>query len=501
MNQAVNTGRQIEMTNLASSAQDLHNFVEQLEALGQVRHIDGADWNIEIGAITEAVSDKEGPALLFDNIKGYPKGFRILSNAFRTHDRFGVALGLGAGSHGLDLLKKWRVKSKAMKPVPPVEVADGPVLQNRLDGDRLDVLAFPAPKWHEKDGGRYIGTGCSVITVDPENGRTNLGTYRCMVQGRDTVSIKMNKGKHGRMAMEKYHAKGLPCPVAISIGEDPMMFLSSVMSVPVDVEEYHIAGGLRGAPVEIVKSPLHGLPIPARGEIVLEGEIPLITPGSLPQEGPFGEWAGYYADTTTGEVPLMVVQAIHYRDNPIILGMPPMKPPNHYMSLPLGVAALWDQLEAAGVPGITGVWSFVYGGVVGPFVAISIKQAYMGHSKQTLMAATGTRAGAYGGKFVVVVDDDVDVTNLHDVIWAMSTRCDPGACIDLVRGVWTSPADPAIPPHRRNMGQGQTTMRHGYTMDRMLIDACRPYSWLDEFPVVNAFPQEDKDKVAAKWGL
>jgi UbiD family decarboxylase len=87
-------------------------------------------------------------------------------------------------------------------------------------------------------------------------------------------SIKMNKGKHGRMAMEKYHAQGQPCPVAISIGEDPMMFLSSVMSVPVDVEEYHIAGGLRGAPVEIVKSPLHGLPIPARGEIVLEGEIP-----------------------------------------------------------------------------------------------------------------------------------------------------------------------------------------------------------------------------------
>jgi UbiD family decarboxylase len=489
------------MTKLSNNAPDLRGFISELEAIGQLRQIDAADWNIEIGAITETVSDKEGPALLFDNIKGYPTGFRILSNAFRTHDRFGVALGLGSGLHGLNLLQQWRKKFKAMVPVSPVEVDDGLVLQNRLEGDKVDVLTFPAPRWHEKDGGRYLGTGCCVITVDPETGRSNLGTYRCMVQGRDRVSIKMNKGKHGRMAMEKYHAKGLPCPVAISVGEDPMLFLASVMSLPVGVEEYRIAGGLRDAPIEVVRSPLHGLPIPARGEIVLEGEIPIFGKESLPQEGPFGEWAGYYADTTTGEVPLMVVKAIYYRDNPIILGMPPMKPPNHYMSLPLGVAALWDQLEAAGVPGITGVWSFIYGGVVGPFVAISIKQAYLGHAKQTLMAATGTRAGAYGGKFVVVVDDDVDVTNLHDVIWAMSTRCDPGEAIDHVRGIWTSPADPAIPPHRRNMTAGQTTMRHGYTMDRVLIDACRPYAWLDEFPEVNAFPKEEKDRMTLKWKL
>jgi 4-hydroxy-3-polyprenylbenzoate decarboxylase len=279
------------------------------------------------------------------------------------------------------------------------------------------------------------------------------------------------------------------------------LFLASVLSLPPNVEEYQIAGALRGSPVEIVKSPIHGLPIPARAEIVLEGEIPLFTKGSLPKEGPFGEWAGYYADTTTGEVPLMHVKAIYHRNNPVILGMPPMKPPNHYMSLPLGAASLWDQLEAAGVPGITGVWSFVYGGVIGPFVAISIKQAYLGHSKQTLAAAVGTRAGAYGGKFYVVVDDDVDVTNIHDVIWAMGTRCDPAQQIDFMRGVWTSPADPAIPPGRRHMGHGQTTKTHGYTMDRVLIDACRPYSWLDEFPQVNACSPALKDSIAKKWNL
>ena len=480
---------------------DLRSFVDQLAQMEQLRTLDGCDWNIEIGAITETVSDKEGPALLFDNIKGYPKGFRILSNAFRTHDRFGAALGLKPGVHGRELLLEWRKRFNSVSPLPTVEIADGPVFENRRTGEDVDVLAFPAPKWHEQDGGRYLGTGCCVITVDPETHKSNLGTYRCMVQGRDRVSVKMNKGKHGRMAVEKYHAKGQACPIAISIGQDPMLFLASVLSLPPGVEEYQIAGALRGAPIEVVRSPLHGLPIPAHAEIVLEGEIPPFTEGSLPKEGPFGEWAGYYADTTTGEVPLMVVKAIYYRNDPIILGMPPMKPPNHYMSLPLGAASLWDQLEKAGIPGITGVWSFVFGGVIGPFVAISIKQAYMGHAKQTLAAATGTRAGAYGGKFVVVVDEDVDVTDLHDVIWAMGTRCDPGEAIDFVRGVWTSPADPAIPPHRRNMQAGQTTLRHGYTMDRVLIDACRPYSWIDEFPEVNAFPRAIKEEMARKWNL
>lgn len=489
------------MADPLSNSDDLRGFIAQLEEIGQLKKIDGADWDVEIGAITEVVSDKEGPALLFDNIKGYPKGYRILSNAFRTHDRFGVALGLGSGVHGLNLLKAWRKRFNEVAPMAPVLRKDGPIFENVIKGDNLDVLALPAPKWHEEDGGRYIGTGCCVVTVDPDNGKTNLGTYRCMVQGRDQISIKMNKGKHGRMAMEKYHAQGKPAPVAVVIGEDPMLFLSSVLSLGPGVEEYHVAGALRGSPVEIVRSPLHGLPIPARAEIVLEGEIPVFTKGSLPKEGPFGEWAGYYADTTTGEVPLMHVKAIYHRNDPIILGMPPMKPPNHYMSLPLGAASLWDQLEAAGVPNVTGVWSFVYGGVVGPFVAISIKQSYVGHSKQALAAAVGTRAGAYGGKFYVVVDDDVDVTNIHDVIWAMGTRCDPATQVDFMKGVWTSPADPAIPPSRRHMGHGQTTKTHGYTMDRVLIDACRPYSWLDEFPMVNACSRALKESIAKKWSL
>jgi UbiD family decarboxylase len=488
------------MTGLPNAG-DLRSFIGEIEELGQLRRIEGADWNVEIGAITETVSDKEGPALLFDAIKDYPKGLRILTNVFRTHDRFALATGLPTGVHGIELLNLWRAKFKSAKPFPTREMNDGPIFENIRKGDDVDVLAFPAPKWHEEDGGRYVGTGCCVITVDPDTGRSNLGTYRCMVQGRDRISIKMNKGKHGRIAMEKYHAQGRACPIAVSLGHDPAMFLASVLSLGSGVQEYEIAGALRGASMEVVKSPIHGLPIPARGEIVLEGEIPPFTKGSLPKEGPFGEWPGYYADTTVGEVPLMIVQAIYHRDNPIMLGMPPLKPPNHYMSLPLGAAALWDQLESAGIPNVRGVWSFVFGGVAGPFIVIAIEQAYLGHSRQTLTAATGCRAGAYGGKFYVVVDHDVDITKLQDVIWAMATRCDPGQAVEIVRGIWTSPADPAIPPQRRAMAPGQTTLRHGYTMDRLLIDACRPYAWIDEFPKVNSFPDALKQQMEQKWDL
>ena len=484
-----------------SNTADLRTFIGQIEELGQLRRIEGADWNVEIGAITECVSDKEGPALLFDGIKDYRKGWRILTNVFRTHERFALATGLPTGVHGIELLDIWRKKFKAFEPFPCTEVPDGPVFENKMTGEDVDLSLFPAPKWHEDDGGRYIGTGCCVITLDPDDKTSNMGTYRCMVQGRDRVTIKMNKGKHGRIMMEKYHAQGRACPIAVSLGHDPALFLASVLSLGSGVQEYEIAGALRGGPVEIVKSPLYGLPIPARSEIVLEGEIPPFTKGSLPKEGPFGEWPGYYADTTTGEVPLMIVKAIYHRDDPIILGMPPLKPPNHYMSLPLGAAALWDQLESVGIPNVTGVWSFVFGGVAGPFIVIAIKQAYLGHAKQTLVAASGARAGAYGGKFYIVVDDDVDITNLQDVIWAMATRCDPGEAIDIVRGVWTSPADPAIRPSKRAMAPGQTTLRHGYIMDRVLIDGCRPYAWLDEFPKVNSFPAALKRQIDAKWNL
>jgi 4-hydroxy-3-polyprenylbenzoate decarboxylase len=314
-----------------------------------------------------------------------------------------------------------------------------------------------------------------------------------MIQGKNRISVKMNKGKHGRLAMEKYHDSGKPCPLAITIGQAPSIFLASQLPLPTASGEYEFAGWLQGSPVKVAPGPLTGIPLPAAAEIVLEGEIPPYKEKDLPTEGPFGEWHGYFTGPNVGEVPLMVVKRIYFRNNPIILGAPPLKPPNQYVAIPLGAANLWDQLEKAGIPDVKGVWGFIYGAQPGPFTVIAIKQGYAGHSKQTALAACGARAGAYGGKFLVIVDEDVDISNMHDVIWAMATRCNVREGVDLVKNVWTSPAEPAIPPELRST--------KGYTMDRVLIDACRPYQWIEKFPQVNVFSKEYRLKIEKKWKI
>ena len=474
---------------------DLRDFINQLRELGELELIEGADWNLEIGAITELKGEQEGLALLFDKIQGYPPGFRILSNLFCTHKRSALALGLPMELQGVELLNAWRKKFQSFSPLPVEVGAGGPLFENTLEGENVDLTKFPAPIWHEGDGGRYLGTGCGVITRDPESGHVNIGTYRCMIQGKDSISVKMNKGKHGRLAMEKYHAAGKPCPLVITIGQAPSIFLAAQLPLPPGIGEYEFAGWLQGSPVRVAPGPITGIPLPATAEIVLEGEVPPYQEEDLPKEAPFGEWHGYFTGPNVGEVPVMVVKRIYFRNNPIILGAPPLKPPNQYVSIPLGAANLWDQLEKAGIPDVNGVWGFVYGAQPGPFTVVAIKQRYAGHSKQTALVACGARAGAYGGKFLVIVDDDVDVdiSNLNDVIWAMATRCNVREGVDLVKNVWTSPAEPAIPPASRST--------QGYTMDRVIIDACRPYQWIENFPRVNVFSNEYRQKIEQKWNI
>jgi len=474
-------------------AGDMRSFLQRLDEMDEIKRIEGADLDAEVGALTEHMGDIDSKALLFDGFAGYPKGFRIISNLFRNCRRAAVAMGLPTDAKGVDFLHAWRKRSLEFKPLPYEQVEGGPVFENQMEENDVDLTRFPTPLWHDMDGGRYIGTGCGVITEDPESGKINIGTYRVMIQEKNKVSVKMNKGKHGRLAMERSHAQGKPLPVAITLAQEPSIFLSSQMPLPPDTSEYEFAGWMQGAPIPVVRGAVTGLPIPANGEVVLEGEIPPLSPEELPKEGPFGEWPGYYTEATEGDVPLMTVKRVYYRNDPIVLGAPPLRPPNSYLPIPLGAITLWEQLDKAGIPDVKGVWGFVYGGQPGPFCVVAIKQRYTGHAKQALLVAAGSRAGAYGGKFVVVVDDDIDITNPHEVIWAISTRCDPREGIDIVKNVWASVCEPVISPTDRDT--------KGYVTDRVLIDACRPYQWIDRFPAVNAFEREYKEKVARKWSV
>ena len=462
---------------------DLREFVDAAEALGEVKRLAGAHWDLEIGAITEIMAEQEGPLLLFDAIPGYPEGFRVVANFLGTPGRFALALGLPTDLGKMEILKAWKEKSRQLEDLPPREVETGPVMENVVEGDKVDLEKFPAPKWHELDGGRYIGTADMVVTRDPKSGWVNVGTYRACIQGKDRLSLWILDHKHGKQIARRYWEQGRSCPVAVVLGCEPATWMAAPSAVKAGSSEYDYAGALRGAPVEVIKAPHTGLPVPAFAEIVLEGEIPPLHEESV-MEGPFGEWPGYY--THTGRECVVRVKRIMHRNQPILLGNPPLLPITERYGIPLFAARIWEQLESAGISDIQGVWGHCHT----LLIVISLKQKYAGHALQALTAAAGLQAGASMYRYVVAVDDDIDPSDLKQVLWAMTTRVDPSESVQILRS-WTSDLDPRVPPEKRAKGD--------YTAGRMLIDACRPFAWREQFAAPNRFSAAKRRQIWEKW--
>src|SRR3990170_261824 len=305
-------------------------------------------------------------------------------------------------------------------PLPPTSVANGPVMENILEGPAVDLLKFPTPRWNELDGGRYIGTDCVVVTRDPEEKWVNLGTYRVMVHDKNTLGLYISPGKDGRIQMEKAFKRNEPFPVAMTFGHDPLLTYIASFHLPWGTSEYDYAGWVKGRPVEVITGPVTGLPIPARAEIAVEG---FVFPGEVKEEGPFGEFTGYYASDKQ-RAPLVKVQSLMYRNNPILTGTPMGRPPAVVFYDLISSATLWNAMEAAGIPDIRGVY-MIHAAPTSMFTVVSIKQRYPGHARQTGAAAIACRGGAYMGRYYVIVDEDIDPSNIDEVIWAIATRSDP----------------------------------------------------------------------------
>ena len=466
---------------------DLREFLDRAESLGEVTRVKGANWDLELGALAEIVNHKrsEAPALLFEDITGYPKGFRVLSGSGNSSKRMALMLGFPMPKTAIDVVQAYRDRMKLHKPIPPTTVKQGPILENIDRDENVDLYKFPAPRVHERDGGRYIGTEDLVIMRDPDEGWVNAATYRVQVHSRNSTGLWMSPGKHGRQIRDKYFKQGKPCPVLVCCGHDPLLFLAAANEIKFGVSEFDYAGGHRGEPFEVIPSEIHGLPMPAYAEIILEGEV---TEGDVHTEGPFGEFTGYYASPSSDQG-VIRVRRVYYRNDPILTMATPMRPPSD-MSFGRSIVKsgmIWDAIERAGISGVQGVWCHE-AGAMRLFNVISVKQAYAGHAKQVGLVAAGCQAGAYLGRFVVVVDDDVDPTDLFDVVWAMSTRCDPALDIEVIRRMWSGPLDPMIP--------------HGSPVNyssRGLIDACRPFERLKDFPPVVGATPELRARVAAKF--
>lgn len=470
-------------------ADDLRDWLAKVEEMGELKHIEGADWDLEIGAISALnVGKEEHGALLFDNIKGYPKGYRILSCSTSTPRRLGFTFNLPEFSSKLDMVRVMREKlaewEGKMQEFPYEVVDRGPILENIQSGKDINLFDFPVPQWHKKDGGRYIGTGDAIITKDPETGELNLGTYRIMVQDEKTTSLYISPGKHGRIQYEKYHAMGKPCPVAMSFGHHPLIFRVSATEVMPGCE-YGFIGAVRGRPVKVIEEEITGLPIPADSEIVVVGWVP---PDKTRMEGAFGEWTGYYASKER-EAPIVEVERIYYRNDPILVGAPPNRPPyeSTLFCIVKGSAVLWNALVKSGVPDVKGVWMSEVGHQ--QFVIVSIKQRYPGHARQAAYLVCQNRPAAYHGRYVVVVDDDIDPSDPQQVQWAICTRSDPEKDIEIIRRAWSTPLDTMI-----------RKPTNAYFNSRAIIDACKPYEWIDEFPEDIKIDPELAEKVKKKWG-
>lgn len=464
---------------------DLRTWLGEVENLGQLMTVENVDWDLELSTLTEIINErsKTRPAIVFDRIKGYPAGYRIAVNMLSSANRLALTMGLDARLSEFEFVQHWRRRVKSISPIDPRKVKDAPLFENMQKGDDIDLLKFPVPRWHELDGGRYIGTDDLVVTRDPEEGWVNVGTYRIMIHGRDHLGLHMSPGKHGRVHRDKHHAAGKPLPIAVSFGHHPINFLVASTDVPNRVNEYAYAGGIIGKPLEVVNGPLTGLPIPADSEIAIEGEV---MPNDFLSEGPFGEWTGYYASNQPA-VPVIRVKAVYHRSDPILCGFPLLKPSsgdNLHFSL-MRSATVWNALDEAGVPDVQAVWAHPSGGRF--LTVVAIKQRYPGHAKQAALIASQCRSGAYLGRYVIVVDEDIDITNSEEVIWAVCTRSDPARSIDILRRAWSGPLDPAIA--RDEVGFNS----------RAIIEATRPFEWKEKFPKVSGASRELKEKIAKDW--
>ena len=458
----------------------MRDFIAQAEAEGMLKRIKAeVDWNLELSHIAKLNEEKQGPALLFENVKGYDSP--VITSVCTTTERLALIMNEPRNSTLVDLMKVW--VDKHDNAVPPKLVETGPCKENIMKGDDIDLLKFPAPKYYPLDGGRFFGTAHFVVTKDPESNWVNVGTYRLQLLDKNHLGTQFIKGKHSDIMLKKYQAMGKPMPVCVVVGCDPLLFLMGAARLSAFESEYDFAGSIRGEPIEVVKAETNDLPVPATAEIVVEGEVDA---NKFKEEGPFGEYTGYYSGVGTDPRNYIDVKCVTYRNNPVFWGTTvgrAVTDTHMTMALTYG-ATLWQQLVTMKIPGIKAVYCPPEGS--GRFLAIiSMKQMYPGHADQVLTAAISTEMGAYGLKTVIVVDEDIDPWDIPRVLYALSFRFQPNRSQVIKRGRST-PLDPSLPLNAREI------------TGRLLLDATIPYDWKEK-PIPIELDPETVEKVKGRW--
>jgi len=464
---------------------DLRDFIKQLEKQGELKRISvEVDPYLEMTEICDRTLKRGGPALLFENPRG--ANIPVLANLFGTPRR--VAMGMGADSvtelRGIgellaylkepeppkgmkDAWEKFPVFKQVLNMAPKI-ISSPPCQELVRQGDEIDLGDYPIQTCWPEDAAPLI-TWPLVITKGPNKDRQNLGIYRMQVIAKNKVIMRWLAHRGGALDFKEFQAAhpGQPFPVSVALGADPATILAAVTPVPDSLSEYAFAGLLRGSKTEVAKSLLNDLQVPASAEIVLEG---FIYPDEFAAEGPYGDHTGYYNEVA--DFPVFTIERITQRQAPIYHSTYTGRPPDEPAILGVALNEVFVPILQKQFPEIVDFY-LPPEGCSYRMAVISMKKQYAGHAKRVMLGTWSFLRQFMYTKFVIVVDDDVDVRNWQDVIWAMTTRMDPARDLTILENTPIDYLDFASPVSglgskvgfdATNKWPGETTREWGRTI-------------------------------------
>jgi len=415
----------------------LRDFIQALEKAGELKRISAeVDPHLELTEICDRTLKKKGPALLFENPKGY--SIPVLGNLFGTPKRVAMAMGqedvesLRDVGKLLAFLKEpeppngWKdllekaPKFKNALYLNPKEVRKPPCQEVVIEEDGVDLNKLPIQTCWPGDAGPLV-TWPLVITRGPNKERQNLGIYRMQLLGRNKLIMRWLAHRGGAIDFREWKEThpGDPFPISIAIGADPATILATVTPVPDTLSEYAFAGLLRSGKTEVTRSLTNDLQVPASAEFVLEG---VIEPDEMAEEGPFGDHTGYYNEVEM--FPVFTVKKITHRKDPIYHSTYTGRPPDEPAILGVALNEVFVPILQKQFPEIIDFY-LPPEGCSYRVAVVSMKKQYAGHAKRVMMGIWSFLRQFMYTKFIIVTDGDVNVRNWDDVIWAMTTRMDP----------------------------------------------------------------------------
>jgi 2,5-furandicarboxylate decarboxylase 1 len=452
---ATPAARPAHAPNGSSRPQNLRTFLDEVRArwpedFGVVER--EVDPRFEVtGLLANLERHGKFPIVEFRHVRG--SKLPLVINVFGTYDRCAMAMGQPSVWDAIQ-----SSADREADPIPTHEASAAPVQEVVLTGDQADLSVLPITTHNELDAGAFVCSGATIVK-DPDSGLHNLGIYRHQVHGPRELGYFVNPSHHGNYVRVRYEELDRPMPVAIAVGHHPAMLLAAAAQTPRIGGEYEMAGGIMGESVGLVKAVTQDIMVPAEAEVVIEGQI---DPRHVRDEGPFGEYPWYY--TGLGDRPVITVTGITMRRDATWQDINAAHPEHNCLGMIPKAGSIWRRIKDA-VPHATKM-NLPMSGCARLHCYISLKKRADGEPKQAAFAAFAAFAAEANLKMVVLVDDDIDVFNEPEVLWAVATRFQADQDLSVIPNALGAHLDPTA--------FDITRLKRGAMSTKLIVDATKP---------------------------